>query len=95
MLNLEHIENASSEVKKDRSQKVSKVLKDLVTIVVEANKQEKPVTIKLALKCLNKEKATYGSYIRTLVTKNPEQLRFGKKNGVNVIKLAAITAVEE
>lgn len=87
MLNLEHIENASSKVKKERGQKESKVLKDLVSIVEEANKQEKPVTIKLALKCLGKEKATYGSYIRTLVVKNADKIYFEKTNGVNVIKL--------
>ena len=87
MLNLEHIESASSEVRKEKGQKESKVLKDLITIVEEANKQDKPVTIKLALKCLNKEKATYGSYIRTLVVKNTDKVYFEKTNGVNVIKL--------
>ena len=87
MLNLEHIENASSEVRKEKGHKESKVLKDLITIIEEANKQEKPVTIKLALKCLNKEKSTYGSYIRTLVSKNSEKVYFEKTNGVNVIKI--------
>lgn len=87
MLNLDIIKDASSEVKKERGHKESKVLKDLISIVEEANKQEKPVTIKLALKCLNKEKATYGSYIRTLVIKNDDKVYFEKTNGVNVIKI--------
>ena len=87
MLNLEHIETASTEVKKDRSDKTSKVLADLITIVEKGAEEEKPITIKLALKCLGKEKATYGSYIRTLVVKNDDKLFFEKTNGVNVIKL--------
>lgn len=85
-MNLDFISEASSEVKKDRGHKESKVLKDLITIVKEGESQEKPITIKLALKCLGKEKATYGSYIRTLVVKNDDQIYFEKTNGVNVIK---------
>lgn len=87
MLNLDIIKDADTEVKKASSNKASKVLENLVAIVEEGQKQEKPVTIKLALKCLGKEKATYGSYIRTLVSKETNSLYFEKTNGVNVIKL--------
>jgi hypothetical protein len=87
MLNLKVLESASSEVTRGGKAKDSQVKQDIIALVKAGYQAKKPITISLAVKALGK-KATYGSYVRLLVSKSKE-LHFEKVNGVNVIELSA------
>lgn len=78
-----YLENVKSEVRKERSERVSKVELRVVELVEELMSKNEVTTIKTIVNLLNKTK-NYSSYIRVLVNKS-DKLEFVKVNGICLI----------